>query len=72
MPDEVYHYDARDSKAHADIETIHVDKDCHHLSNARVFDVLHKPDQASVCGTCGDPEPEPDEDENEDDDSDGD
>ena len=57
---DVYYYDARDSKAHADINTLHVDKECHHLSDARVYDVLYKPKDATICGTCGDPEPDGD------------
>jgi len=54
---DVYHFDGRDSRKHADIGTVHVDKGCHHLSDADVYDVLHVPEWASVCGTCGDPEP---------------
>ena len=59
-----YHYDATDSKAHADIGTVHEDADCHHLSDAeRVAGVRAVPEGASVCGTCGDPEPNDDTDE---------
>lgn len=50
----VYHFDGSESRKHDDIDTVHVDKDCHHLSDADIYDVLHRPENASVCGTCGD------------------
>lgn len=60
-----YWFDADESTAHADITTAHAEYDCHHLSNVtRVNGVLDVPDDASVCGTCGDS----DDDEQEEDD----
>ena len=53
----VYYFDADDSTAHEDISTVHEAYDCHHLDGvARVNGVLEVPDDASICGTCGDPE----------------
>jgi len=50
---DMYHFDGTDSRMHADISTVHEDKDCHHLSDARIYDVPYVPDDATVCGTCG-------------------
>jgi hypothetical protein len=52
-----YWFNADASTAHADITTVHVDRDCHHLASAtRVSGVLDVPADASVCGSCGDPD----------------
>lgn len=48
----VYYYDATDSKAHADISTVHADADCHHLNDAeRVYQITNPP-EGTKCGTC--------------------
>ena len=50
----MYHFDASDSRAHADIDTAHEDEDCRHLgSSDDVRQVHYLPEDASVCGTCG-------------------
>ena len=52
---DVYHFNGGDSRKHADIDTVHEDKGCHHLRDADIYDVLYVPEDASVCGTCGNP-----------------
>jgi len=56
-----YWFDSDDSTRHEDIGTVHANRDCHHLRSVqRVSGVLEVPEDASVCGTCGDPEPDDD------------